>query len=262
MRARPATVSAALIVSAVCILAASETASGQSAATPAKPGASVPSKAAAHAGLMWGSLTPAQRHALAPLEREWPNIDTARQAKWLEIANRLPSMPADEQKRMQNRMSEWARLTPDERGRARMSFQEAKQLSPQERQARWEAYKALPEEDRKALANRAKDKRERKIAPAASAPLSAVPKQTPPAGASGPAVTTKPIAPTVVQAKPGVTTTLMTKKPSPPAHQKPGQPKIEAQPDKVDRTTLLPQRGPQGSGARAATPASAAASKG
>jgi hypothetical protein len=159
-------------------------------------------------------------------------------------------------------MTEWARLSPDERGRARLSFQEAKQLSREERQARWEAYQALPEEDRKALANRARDKRERPATPPASAPLSAIPKRTPGQAASAPAITVKPVAPTVVQAKPGATTTLMTKTPSPPAHQKPGQPKIEAQPDKVDRTTLLPQKGPQGSGGRAATPASAAASKG
>lgn len=161
---------------------------------------------------------------------------------------------------MQDRMTEWARLTPDERGRARLSFQEAKQLSPQERQARWEAYQALPEEDRKALANRAQDKRDRAaVAASASAPLAAVPKRTPPQAASAAAVTVKPVAPTVVQATPGATTTLMTKTPSPPAHQKPGQPKIEAQPGRVDRTTLLPQRGSQGAGA-GAIPASAPAS--
>jgi hypothetical protein len=92
----------------------------------------------------------------------------------------------------------------------------------------------------------------------ASAPLAAVPKQSPARAASSPPVVVKPVAPTVVQAKPGATTTLMTRAPSPPPHQKPGQPKIEAQPDQVDRTTLLPQRGPQGSGARAPVPASAA----
>ncbi|HYE71627.1 MAG TPA: DUF3106 domain-containing protein [Aquabacterium sp.] len=252
---------AALFFSAVCFLSAPDKLHAQPAAAPAKGAASAPSKGSATAAQTWASLTPAQRQALAPLEKDWPNIDAVRRAKWIEIATRLPSMPADERQRMQDRMTEWARLTPDERGRARMSFQEAKQLSPQERQARWEAYKALPEEDRKALANRAQDKRERPIAPAASAALSSVPKQTPPSGASA-AVTVKPIAPTVVQAKPGATTTLMTKTPSPPAHQKPGRPKIEAQPDKVDRATLLPQRGPQGSGAGAAMPASAAASKG
>lgn len=253
----------ALILSAVCVFMACGNAVAQATTAAPKVAASAPAKAAANNGPAWSGLTPAQRQALAPLERDWPEIDAARRAKWIEIANRLSSMPPDERQRMQDRMKEWARLTPDERGRARLSFQEAKQLSPQQRQARWEAYQALPEEDKKALANRAQDKRDRSASPpAASAPQVAVPKQTPTAAASAPAVSVKPVAPTVVQAKPGATTTLMTKTPSPPAHQKPGQPKIEAQPDKVDRTTLLPQRGPQGSGARTPAPAASAASKG
>jgi hypothetical protein len=262
MRLRYSSAPTALILSAVCFFMLAGPALAQSSATAPKAAASAPPKPPVSTGLAWSSLTPSQRQALAPLERDWPNIDASRRSKWVEIANRLPSMPPDERQRMQDRMTEWARLTPDERGRARLSFQEAKQLSPQERQARWEAYQALPEEDRKALANRAQDKRERVAAPPASAPLTAVPKQTPPQSASAAAVTVKPVAPTVVQAKPGATTTLMTRTPTPPAHQKPGQPKIEAQPDKVDRTTLLPQKGPQGSGGRAATPAAAAASKG
>jgi hypothetical protein len=265
MRPRSSFPPTALILSAVCIFMPAGLALAQSTTAAPKAAASAPvavPKPSSGNGLGWGSLTPIQRQALAPLEREWPSIDAARRSKWIEIANRLPSMPADERQRMQDRMTEWARLTPNERGRARLSFQEAKQLSRQERQARWEAYQALPEEDRKALANRAQDKEDRAAMPAASAPLAAVPKRTPPQGASAAAVTVKPVAPTVVQAKPGATTTLMTKTPSPPAHQKPGQPKIEAQPGKVDRATLLPQKGPQGSGGRTATPASAAASKG
>ena len=53
------------------------------------------------------------------------------------------------------------------------------------------------------------------------------------------------IAPTVVQAKPGATTTLISRQPSPPPHQSSGLPKIAATPDFVDRTTLLPKKGPQ-----------------
>ena len=259
MRLRLSSAPAALVFSAVCFFMAFGPVSAQPPSPAAR--ASAPPKPAVSGGSPWNSLTATQRQALAPLERDWSNIDAARRSKWIEIANRLPLMPADERQRMQDRMTEWARLTPDERGRARLSFQEAKQLSPQERQARWEAYQALPEEDRKALANRAQNKRDRAAAPAsAGAPLAAVPKRTPPQGAPAAAVSVKPVAPTVVQATPGATTTLMTKTPSPPAHQKPGQPKIETKPDKVDRTTLLPQRGPQSSGGGAAAPASAPAS--
>jgi hypothetical protein len=79
----------------------------------------------------------------------------------------------------------------------------------------------------------------------------AVPKKTPArAAASAPLV--KPVAPTIVQAKPGATTTLMTRRAEPPAHQKPGQPKIAAKPDQVNSQTLLPQRGPQATAAASA----------
>jgi hypothetical protein len=50
----------------------------------------------------------------------------------------------------------------------------------------------------------------------------------------------------MVQAAPGATTTLISKRPAPPSHQQPGLPKIAATPNFVDKQTLLPQRGAQG----------------
>lgn len=199
-------------------------------------------------GPAWSSLTAQQRSVLAPLQRDWASIDTSGKAKWLELAVRFPSMPVAEQQRVQVRMAEWARLTPAERGRARLSFQETKQLSGEQKQQRWEAYQALPDEERKALAARAKptdDRARASVRPAT--PLDAAqPKQTASAPRVGArAVLVKPVAPTIVQAKPGATTTLMTKPAEPPEHQKPGQPKIAAKPGQVDRRTLLPQSGPQ-----------------
>lgn len=228
-------------------------------AQPGKPAtAAAPDDAG---GPAWSSLTVQQRGVLAPLSRDWASIDATRKAKWLEVATKFPSLPAAERERMQARMAEWARMTPTERGRARLSFQEAKQLSPEERQQRWEAYQALPDDRRRALAERAKPPADPPRKPLALVqPLdAAVPKRTPEAprtGASGPLV--KPVTPTIVQAKPGATTTLMTRSPSPPPHQQPGQPKIAAKPDQVDRNTLLPQRGPQ---ATATTAAASAPSK-
>jgi hypothetical protein len=199
-------------------------------------------------GPAWGSLTAQQRSVLAPLQRDWVRIDASGKAKWLEMAVRFPSLPAAEQQRVQVRMAEWARLTPAERGRARMSFQETKQLSVEQKQQRWEAYQALPDEERKALAARAKPADDKaRVATRPATPLDAAqPKQTasaPRAGAR--TVLVKPVAPSIVQAKPGATTTLMTKPAAPPAHQTPGQPKIAAKPGQVDRRTLLPQSGPQ-----------------
>ena len=198
----------------------------------------------------WQSLNAAQQGALAPLRRDWATIDGPRKQKWLELAGRFSSMPDAERQRVQTRMTAWARLTPDERGRARLQFQESRQFSAEERQSRWEAYQALPDDERRALAQRP-----RAAVPAAS--------QSPPATAGadpksnilppGRQAISKPVAPTVLQAQPGATTTLMSTKPAPPAHQQAGMPKIVASEGFVNPNTLLPKRGPQGAAVRSAS---------
>jgi len=60
----------------------------------------------------------------------------------------------------------------------------------------------------------------------------------------------KPVAPTMVQVQPGATTSLISRRPSPPAHQQPGLPKIAATTEFVDKRTLLPKRGPQAAATR------------
>ena len=72
-----------------------------------------------------------------------------------------------------------------------------------------------------------------------------------------PAPPARSVAPSVVPARPGATTTTVTTPAAPPLHHQPGLPKIAATPGFVDPATLLPQRGPQGAAVRA--PASAAA---
>ena len=211
-------------------------------AQPARPAA-----VAEADGPAWASLSAQQRSVLAPLQRDWHSIGAPRKAKWLEVAARFPAMPAEERERVQERMADWARMTPAERGRARLNFQESKQFTREQKQERWEAYQALPDAQRQALAERAKPAADPRKATADAAPLAAsTPRKTAEqarTGASAPLV--KPVAPTIVQAKPGATTTLMTRPAAPPAHQQPGQPKIAANPEQVNRQTLLPQLGPQ-----------------
>lgn len=213
-------------------------------AQPARPAAVAVADAD---GPGWASLSAQQRSVLAPLQRDWHSIDASRRAKWLEVAARFPAMPAEERQRVQERMADWARMTPSERGRARLTFQESKQLTREQKQERWEAYQALPDEERQALAERARPATAPRKPTAPSAPFDAsAPKKMADqarAGASAPPV--KAVAPTIVQAKPGATTTLMTRTATPPAHQQPGQPKIAAKPEQVNRQTLLPQLGPQ-----------------
>jgi len=216
-----------------------------------------PSKVQMAEGPAWSALSPAQQSALAPLKRDWPSLDAARKQKWLEIAARFPSMPADERQRVQERMAEWSRMTPEERGRARLQFQEARQISPEQRQSRWDAYLALPEAERRALAKSAGTVP--KVAPPTPAPATKPGQPSPKAlvakrGAADPEL--KPVAPTLVQAKPGASTKLITEAAEPPPHVKAGGPKIATDPGVVNRSTLLPQSGPQS--AAAVRPPSAA----
>ncbi len=208
----------------------------------------------------WASLTPAQKQALAPLQQDWPTIELQRKNKWLELAARFPKLPAEERQRVQERMAEWARLSPNQRGQARLQFQEAQQIPSEERQTRWEAYQALSPEERNKLAQSAKP-----VAKAAAS--SALPPASPSTTAGTAAGTTagkrnpgqtqaaaplRAVSPTVVQAKPGATTTSMTTRAAPPPHHQPGMPKIAARPGDVDPATLLPQRGPQAAEVRTA----------
>jgi hypothetical protein len=213
---------------------------------------------AAEGGPQWRELSAQQRAVLKPLERDWSDIDATRKQKWLDIAARYPKMPPDEQGRISNRMNAWAKMTPTERGQARLNFQEARQLPRQERQAGWEAYQALTPEQKQQFATRG--------APAATARSGEVPRRpgaskeaaAAPQGKSNivpnPAYTAprKAVAPTIVQAQPGATTTLINKRPVPPSHQQPGLPKIAATPGFVDKQTLLPQRGAQAAAIRSA----------
>lgn len=189
----------------------------------------------------WAGLTPDQKAILAPLEHEWDALDAARKSQWLGVATRFSALPAEEQARAQERMREWSRLSPAERQQARLSFQGAKKITPDARQAKWEAYQALPPEKRQQLADKAAKKQETqaiKAAPPANKTQAksnlvpaAIPNQAP-----------KAVAPILLQAKPGATTVLITQDKAVPAHQKAGHTKVLADPALVDSKTLLPKK--------------------
>lgn len=196
--------------------------------------------------IAWGKLSPAQRSVLTPLERDWATISPARQQKWAELANRFPAMPEDERGRVQQRIAEWSRLTPQERASARLNFQEARQISPEERRQQWDAYRALPSAERRALAESAARQRPTSSGPrpADSGPKSSIVRAppTPPA---------QPVGPLVVRRGSGATTNLVSRPAAPPMHQQAGLPKVAATPGFVDSATLLPKRGAQGAAAQA-----------
>lgn len=208
----------------------------------------------ANSGPAWSTLSAGQKAALKPLEADWHRIDSTRRSKWLEIADRFPTMSPAEQARIQTRMAEWATMTPRDRGQARLNFREVQQVPAQERKAKWEEYKALPPEQRKELAAKAVPPARKPTSDSAGS-TSATKSNVVPNSSYAPRP--KPIAPTVAQAQPGATTNLITKRPAPPAHQPAGLPKIAVTPGFVDQSTLLPKRGPQGAATRSAAASSA-----
>ena len=238
-----------------------------------------PVKPGIEQGVRWSELKPAQQLSLKPLQAEWSTLDPRSKRKWLDLSSKFSTMAPEEQSRVQQRMTDWGRLTPRERGEARLHFQQAKQLPAQDREARWKAYESLSPEQKQRLAARlplttgsvssnpgsALDD-VRKIGPSVAradrstrgAPPQPKSNMVPnPSFAAPP----KPVAPTIMQASPGATTTAINKRAAPPGHQQTGMPKITATPEFVNKATLLPQRGPQGAAAQAASTSGTATSQ-
>lgn len=209
-------------------------------------GAAFPQALVSNGPVTWNELSAAQRTVLAPLERDWKAISPGQQQKWAEVANRFPALPPEERTRVQQRLTDWSRLSPQQRATARLNFQEARQISPQQRQQQWEAYRALPADQRRALADNAQRARPnpRPIGNGDAGVKSSL--------VRSPATTdAQPVGPTVVQRGAGASTNLMSKPATPPLHQQAGLPKVAAAPGFVDSATLLPKRGAQGAAARA-----------
>jgi len=99
----------------------------------------------------WTALTPEQQNILAPLRKEWGEMDAFRRKKWLGIAQRYPDMSPAEQYTMQNNMREWARLAPEERKIAREKYKSLRKIAPEKREVvkqKWEEYSTLTEEEK------------------------------------------------------------------------------------------------------------------
>jgi len=130
-------VAAALIAPALLLVAP---AMGQAPAPASGPG--------------WNQLTTAQRDALAPLAGQWSTIPPESKRKWLEIADKYPRLSPDGQSRMQARMADYARLTPEQRRTARENFQRAYELPRDKRESAVQQYQSLPDDRKKELTER------------------------------------------------------------------------------------------------------------
>jgi len=100
----------------------------------------------------WAELTPAQQVALAPLSGPWRTLGEAHKRKWIALSQNYSSLPPPEQARLHSRMTEWAALSPQQRNQARLNFAEAQKVAPTDKRAKWEAYQALPPEEKRKLA--------------------------------------------------------------------------------------------------------------
>ncbi len=184
----------------------------------------------------WTALSDQQREVLRPLAGDWDKLDDVRRNKWVVVANRYPAMKPEEQKRVQARMADWARLTPEQRRVARENFQRSKTLPPEQKKAEWQQYQTLPEAQKQRLAATADERKpavkkarqresegkvvapsmEQKVRPVGAATPTARPtKPVPPL----PPMATVPAAPAVASppAPPAVVTVASPESPAPVA---------------------------------------------
>ncbi|MFZ9510321.1 MAG: DUF3106 domain-containing protein [Burkholderiaceae bacterium] len=113
-----------------------------------------PASAHATAHAAWAQLTPAQRVALAPLAATWPQISEGQKRKWIALSRNFDQLSDAERRRLHERMGEWVALSPADRARARLNFADLRQHPADDRRAKWEAYNALSDEDKRRLAQR------------------------------------------------------------------------------------------------------------
>lgn len=125
-----------------------------------------PAASIANAHPSWNELNAVQQRVLAPLEGEWNNFPELNRRKWLQIAERYEKFSPAEQARLQTRMTEWVKMTPQQRRLARENYQITRSLPAQKKAEAWNKYQQLPEEQRRTW----RLPRRCRAAPARSAP--------------------------------------------------------------------------------------------
>lgn len=157
-----ARLTALALLSAALAAAPLVTGLAEAGATEPKP-ATTPKTTRSRIPAVWKQLRPDQQRVLAPLKDDWENLEPVRKLKWIEIANRYPKLPREDQARIQEKMKAWASLTPEQRRAAREFYQDIEKLPPEKKQEvrqKWEEYQQLPEGKRQELAARPKQAEE------------------------------------------------------------------------------------------------------
>ncbi|HZQ72408.1 MAG TPA: DUF3106 domain-containing protein [Burkholderiales bacterium] len=155
---------AAWLVLALCVAAgaAAQPAPAPKAAAQAQKAAT---KAPRPSRPAWAELTAEQQQILAPLKNDWETLDGTRKRKWIAIAKRYPKLAPPQQERVQQRMHEWVRLTPEQRRVARESYKNLAKSQPAKRgdlREQWAQYQALSPMERESLVPPAKPAKKKK----------------------------------------------------------------------------------------------------
>ncbi len=125
-------------------------ASPNNARTPIRPGPMAAPQVETGPG--WETLTTPQKLALYPLAERWALISEAQKRRWLALAANFSALPEEEQAKFHDRMTDWASLSAQQRNQARLNYAVTNRLARDDKRAQWEAYQALSDEEKLALA--------------------------------------------------------------------------------------------------------------
>ena len=117
-----------------------------------------PVPTAVQSGPGWETLTTAQKLALYPLAERWALISEAQKRRWLSLATNFSALPPEEQAKFHDRMTDWTSLSAQQRNQARLNYAVTNRLARDDIREQWEAYQALSDDEKRALAARAAPK--------------------------------------------------------------------------------------------------------
>ena len=100
---------------------------------------------------LWTELTGEQQRTLEPFADEWNTWPVAEKRSWLALSDKLPSLDPVKREKMERRIAEWAKLTPEERRLARDAYRLAKERPSDTRVHEWERYRSMTQEQRSVL---------------------------------------------------------------------------------------------------------------
>ena len=100
----------------------------------------------------WDGLNSTQQKILAPLESDWDYMLPDSRKKWIYVSNIYPKMSAQDQERLQSRMTSWSNLSQKDRRIARENYLASLKFPAEKKAEAWSAYQKLSDEQKKKLA--------------------------------------------------------------------------------------------------------------